>query len=320
MIKTNLILIDGIPGSGKSTTAQLLCLNLRKQGYQARWIYEQEMPHPIYDPEELAQAMEIGFPKAHAIHDRALSNWKNLVLSLKETREIVIMDGLLFQTTLGSLLLGGEDRKKSIDYILSIQNVIHDLNPVFIYLYQKDIAKALRWICNRRGQAFEALLIHKIANTFYGRKHGIYDFTDVVEFFQDVKEIIDFLFSALRMPKISIETDSTGNRQRYYKEISTFLSITDLQETVPPRNPLTAFVGLYKALEADEELAIATDGKHLFIDNLFQTRLIHKKENTFYVEGTHSTLSFETDKGNFIKKMVYQVDRSYSNVWTRISL
>jgi thymidylate kinase len=48
MIPTNLILVDGIPGAGKSTTAQLLCLHLEKLGYHVNWIFEQDPKHPIY--------------------------------------------------------------------------------------------------------------------------------------------------------------------------------------------------------------------------------------------------------------------------------
>jgi hypothetical protein len=318
MIKTNLIFIDGIPGSGKSATSQFLCLNLLKQGYQARWIYEQEIPHLIYEPEELNQAIEIGFPGGYIIYEKALSNWKKLVISLKGTEEIIIMDGVLFQTTLGGMLLMGADKAKTIDYVLTVQGIINELKPVFIYLYQRDIARTLRAICDRRGQAFETLFIHKIANTPYGSQHCINSFAGVIEFFQMDRRIMDFLFATLNMPKISTETSLEGNWQDYYKEISAFLAMADMKETTASLEHLTAFVGKYKAIQAQEELVIATDGKGLFIDNLSKTRLIYKAESTFYVEGTHSELSFEMDEANITKKMVYKFDHIHNSVWTRI--
>src|SRR5687767_5330975 len=43
-----LVLVEGLPGCGKSTTAQFLARQLRRAGYRARWHYEEETPHPVF--------------------------------------------------------------------------------------------------------------------------------------------------------------------------------------------------------------------------------------------------------------------------------
>ena len=47
MIKTKLILVDGISGSGKSTTAHFIHRQIEKNGIKVKWFYEQEDNHPL---------------------------------------------------------------------------------------------------------------------------------------------------------------------------------------------------------------------------------------------------------------------------------
>ena len=42
-----IILVEGFPGCGKSTTAQWLARQLRTAGRPAEWFYEQQRPHPM---------------------------------------------------------------------------------------------------------------------------------------------------------------------------------------------------------------------------------------------------------------------------------
>src|SRR5947209_1177502 len=44
---TRLIVIEGFPGSGKSTTAQWLARQWQVAGRACRWFYEQQPDHPV---------------------------------------------------------------------------------------------------------------------------------------------------------------------------------------------------------------------------------------------------------------------------------
>ena len=45
---TKLVVIDGLPGSGKTPTAQWLELQLRRNQVDARWLHEADIPHPLW--------------------------------------------------------------------------------------------------------------------------------------------------------------------------------------------------------------------------------------------------------------------------------
>lgn len=47
MINTRLIMMEGLPGLGKSTNAQFVLMQLERNGYKAKWIHEVARPHPV---------------------------------------------------------------------------------------------------------------------------------------------------------------------------------------------------------------------------------------------------------------------------------
>jgi thymidylate kinase len=47
MIDTKLILVDGIPGAGKSTTAQFIARQLEKNGIKTKIYNETDNNHPL---------------------------------------------------------------------------------------------------------------------------------------------------------------------------------------------------------------------------------------------------------------------------------
>ena len=55
-METQLILVEGCPGSGKSSTAQFLCRQLQRAGQECRWYHEEERPHPVAATRGLSHA------------------------------------------------------------------------------------------------------------------------------------------------------------------------------------------------------------------------------------------------------------------------
>lgn len=293
MINTNLILIEGIIGSGKSTTAQILSMHLQKNGHNAKWYFEHEMPHPIYKYDEIQKALEGAIARPNSIFEKALSNWIDLANSLKDTNEIIILESTLFQTTAGTMLMLDLTRKEIINYVLKIQEFIKGLNPILINFYQEDVSKALRSVLDKRGADFEEYLIGMMAKTPYGRKNNIKNFDGVVGLFTVYREITDYLFSELKIRKLSIE-NSNGDWKNFYKQMSGFMSTTMIEYPFTPVDNLSDFVGRYKYDK--DELTVVTDGKRLFLGNIDGIPLIYKEDNVFIFEGM--CMEFEFVKGN----------------------
>ncbi len=295
MIQTNLILIDGLSGSGKSYTAQYLALNLQRNGHQAKWVYEHEVAHPIYPCEDLFRL------PAHEVHQNALPNWRRLVASLTGTEQICLMESAFFQTALNVMSRSGLDKEAMRTHILHVQEMIAPLSPLFIYYHQDDVAQALRKNCDRRGPEFEELLFQIIPDPPSGGK----TFDDVVAFFQTCKELTDALFAELTLKKLAME-NSQGEWDAYNQQIAEFLAIPPLTEHCTPLNPLSDLVGTYRQNDSDETLVIVAKENRLFLDHPTQLRLLHKAGNHFCVEGTLNEISFAGDGTGSITRLTYQ--------------
>src|SRR5262249_31132645 len=70
-LNTNLILVDGLPGSGKSTTAQLVWLQLVRSGYDASWFFEHQSSHPIYKYDDPENTFQTSVSESNRIHEEA---------------------------------------------------------------------------------------------------------------------------------------------------------------------------------------------------------------------------------------------------------
>ena len=66
LLDTKLSLVEGIPGSGKSTTAQWIALELQKRQIEAEWFMDEHRGNPITIWEQLNPALFTA---------RILENW-----------------------------------------------------------------------------------------------------------------------------------------------------------------------------------------------------------------------------------------------------
>jgi thymidylate kinase len=317
MIDTNLIFVDGLPGSGKSTTAQLVFIHLVRNGYEAEWFYEHQMSHPIYKYHDLEKAFGMSPLESKRTHERALRNWKRLATSLRATHKITILESTLFQTTVGGLQLMDLSREEIIGFVSQIPEIIKELNPVLIYFYQSDIAAALRTIRDRREE-FDTLLISQIGRTPYGKRRKVENFDGVIDFYQELREITDQLFSKFDFRKLAIES-SHGHWEDYQERINQFLSVGRIDYTSTPTNDLGDFVGRYREVKSNDEFVIATDGKFLYVNGPSKTRLIHKVNNTFWVQGMCIEFSFRKNKNGVIEKIRCSGDLpNLGKLWVKV--
>ena len=302
MINTNLICVDGLPGSGKSTTAQLLSIHLVRNGHKAEWFYEHQVSHPIYRYHNLEKAFGMSLQESKKTHERALRNWRKLANSLEGTRRITILESTIFQTTAGGLLLMDLTVDEILTFVGRIRENIRKLNPVIVYFYQRNIAQALKSIRDRRGEFFETLLVSQIGRTPYGKRRKIKNFAGVIDFYQDLREITDRLFAMLDFRKMAIET-SRGRWKDYHKRITRLLSLGPIDYTSRPLDDYEDFVGRYREVKSNDEFVIATDGKFLYLDDPSKTRLIHKANNTFWVQGMCIEFSFKKSRNGAIREI-----------------
>jgi hypothetical protein len=201
-----MVIIEGIMGSGKSTTMRLIVKHLKDSGQLALPLHERTEPHPVRATDELAHWFEPWRDTSpQQLASRALARWAAFVESTTSNSPIPIIDGQLFHGDLTHMLLMDADAALISDYVSAVAAVIAPLNPFVLYLWQEDVEKALQTVCTERGPAWIDYQVNwKLAGPYCVRK-GYRGLDGLISLYLDYRRITDDLFHQLPLTKLAIE-------------------------------------------------------------------------------------------------------------------
>ncbi len=292
-----LILVEGLPGSGKSTTAQQIWLGLEAQGRAARWWFEHEEGHPIFDDDAVRRARAASAGEDEGVFARAQAGWRALAGRLAAADEVVILESAVFQTTVGTQLLRDASPEAIREHFRQTVALIAPLAPELVRLRPADPAAALRRTCARRHPWFEAFLQEQFAASARGRRLGRSDPAAIVEYFIDREAITDALAAEWPGPVITHDnTDGDWTRQR--RLIGEFLQVS-LASPIPDAARLGDYPGRYVAAGGDV-WDIAADQGGLFLADGAGSRLIPHGPDAFVIEGLCVELRFERSREGLV--------------------
>jgi hypothetical protein len=314
----NIIFIEGIAGSGKSSVAHRLGLHLRELGASVRWHFGHDDDHPIYPSGQthnyvtampLAERIEIG--------RSVLERWKELAARLSGTHQIVILEGVFLQAVIDHYQLLNLKMAQAMDHIMEVQRLLESLDPLVIYFFQRDPSAALVRILRERGAGYNDLLVKLYAESPFGRAQGIHDYPGVVQAITATRAIADSIFAGLSMRKIAIE-NSQGDWERYYRVITDLLQMPPV--SLPTSLPRDAdmLVGRYRLTESDE-CSVITERNDMYVSSQARLQLIPESERKFHVLGTRWKMEFETDTEGAARAFrLFESKARTSEVWSRI--
>jgi hypothetical protein len=228
LFNSHLIVLDGLPGSGKTTTGQWLTARLQAHGLKAYWLPEAEISHPLWWYQHW-NGMEYQPPDfkntpIEAFIQNSLGKWKDFTESALATDRLIVAESVFFQNAVAMFLMGGAMPGRLVEYAQAVQEIARNLNPVMIYFRQDDPAASLKRICAVRGEAFQDELIHNMEKFPYLSQRGLKGLDGIAMLWSDICTLTDGLFEKYTTPKLSFET-SDGNWQKYRQQILEFLGI-----------------------------------------------------------------------------------------------
>lgn len=92
-----LVIVEGIMGSGKSTTMRFIAKRLQDAGLSAVPIHERTDPHPVRATDELHHWFEPWRDATpQSLANRALAKWTTFVSGTRTDSAIPVLDGQLF--------------------------------------------------------------------------------------------------------------------------------------------------------------------------------------------------------------------------------
>jgi thymidylate kinase len=304
MRRTKLILLEGAPGSGKSTSAQTIARRLATETIPARWWYEEEADHPVYVFHDRASLQQTVADLTSGQHRRviaaALDQWRRFVDRLQAAETIGIIDGCLYGYLTWSLFPLDVPPDEIRAYIRAVERIIAPAEPCLIYFRQDDLAASLRRLCDKRGLTIEQSYVERSTQSAYGKRRGLQGFAGMVAFWTAFRHLTDAAFAGGAMPKLAIDT-STGDWPVYQRQVADFLALPPSAEATMPPAALARFVGRYSHTVNDrqEVCTVALLDGNLVLDGVPelwpQSRLLPEADTAFAVESFPLAVTFAVD-------------------------
>ncbi len=217
-IRSKLVIVEGIMGSGKSTSVRRIANRLNGSGITALGITEGVSPHPIrFDWNEPWADMP-----ATQLAKSAAACWRTYVNTASMSERITVVDGQLFHGNLTSLFLLDADTALIRGYIREVVAAIKPLCPLLIYFNQDDVDRAIRTVAAERGDAWVTYQVDWKLGSPYAVRHGLIGLDGLIELYRHYRKLTDRLYAELDIPKISIE-NSGREWSKYEATIDTIL-------------------------------------------------------------------------------------------------
>jgi len=207
-----LLIIDGIPGSGKTTTATRIHSRLTAQGVRVRCLLEQEENHPLLLPMEQNYALNTA-EGAEAFTQQLIDRYGRFVEEqLSSPEEIVIIESVLFQDVVNVSHLQGMNIAQLQSLTESLQLLLMPFNPHLIYYYHTDVEGQWRYICGIRGNEWGPV-------SFQSEE----DFVQAGEVWGASQAFVRAVIDAWPIPKLIIENNDYA-WEEYDARIDRFVS------------------------------------------------------------------------------------------------
>ena len=211
MIDTKLTLIEGVPCSGKSTTAGKLKNAISACGIECQCFLEWSEGNPIFidKMENLSEIISTTKSRAHNV----LLNWKNFAAKAKQKEIPTIIESRLWQTGAMYLYLSGHSEDEAAEMVRRSVRIISELNPVLIYLAPEDIGQVFTQVSESKNRKWRKSgkkgSWENWGNELYERQkwftsRSLKGKDAIVRFFSEWTAISDRLYDEVPFRKIKI--------------------------------------------------------------------------------------------------------------------
>ena len=230
MRQTTLVFVEGLPGSGKSTTARYVAGRLQQSQVDARLIAEVESDHPlnvggVLHPagdatgEELFQSYTV-----EAYIAESLQRWRTFVAGASGRAIVNILDSYPYQNAARVLLQMDGSTERIAEYAHEVEAITRPLAPVLIYLQTNASPEALTALTHTRGEAWTAYAIRVMTNCPYARQRQLTGGPGAMAMLSAYSALLQRLLAESALPRLELDSCG-GDWQRCYERIDQFLAL-----------------------------------------------------------------------------------------------
>lgn len=204
-----LVLIEGLPGSGKTPTARLLHAALSARGVPCEVYYEASKGHPI----AIGDIRDIGAAIKGFSEGRNVKEWKALALSVARSRRTTIVESRLIQNAGMFLLLNGRSADDAVRHTNEIARALRGANPFLIYLQVCDPVAHMDQVLREEPAEWVERVTAAWTTTQWVKQRGLSGREGFVEFFREWGPLLDEIIAGLDIETAEVEDPRARWRQ-----------------------------------------------------------------------------------------------------------
>jgi thymidylate kinase len=196
-----LILVEGMIGAGKTTTAGYLADWLSRRGEDVRAFDEGDADHPIRTRrvDELLAAPVPGDPGAYAA-----GQWRRLAERCLRDEQTIILESIFLQNSVMPAFIDGAPAAAVTDICAEIQRQAAPAAPFLVYLRPIDIAAAIARVHEARGEPWSARNLDFVENSPWARRRNLRGRDAVVQLYQAWDPVVSELFDRYPFGKLMV--------------------------------------------------------------------------------------------------------------------
>jgi hypothetical protein len=228
MRNTKLVLIEGFPGSGKSTTARYLAARLEAGGLAVSRYLEDQLDHPLNvggplhpSGKTTGEAFFARYTVDSCIGE-SLERWRDFVTSAEGSPSVRVVESYPIQSSVRLLCQLDADPSRIRDYARQVNELIAPLAPVLVYLDSRDAIETLQTVGLVRGEAWMAYAIAVMTNCPYAWNRHLSGLEGAVEMVRAYQHVVEELLAESPLPRLVL-SNCRGQWDSCYERILTFL-------------------------------------------------------------------------------------------------
>jgi len=196
-----LILVEGMIGAGKTTTAGHLADWLSRRGEDVRALDEGAADHPIRTRrvDELLAAPAPDDPGAYSA-----GQWRRLAERCLRDEQTVILESVFLQNSVMPAFIDGAPVAAVTDICAEIQRQAAPAEPFLVYLRPVDIAAAIARVHEARGEPWSSRNVAYVQDCPWARRRNLRGRDAVVRLYQAWDPVVSELFDRYPFPKLMV--------------------------------------------------------------------------------------------------------------------
>jgi hypothetical protein len=235
MRDTKLIFVEGLPGSGKTTTAAWLASHLHAERLRVNLLLEHQSEHPLNvggtlhpSGETTGEAFFHRYTSASFVYE-SLQRWHAFVRNAVQTDPISVLDSYPFQNAVRVLLQLNATPDCMEEYARHVEALVMPLQPVLMYFTHRDLIHAfhaLSTISTQRGKAWTDYVVELVTHCPYAMARRLEGFSGALAVLRDYKLSTDALLCQSHLPWLVLE-DCAKGWEGCYQQIEAFLGLAE---------------------------------------------------------------------------------------------